>query len=176
MSAPQKMALDNHMRSIIPDWKGINDPSSVDQFLKSPSNVRKQVQNILDKHMRDEGGIGLGQARLAITDPEQLVGSDGRILHIGQLHPDKPVLRNSGNFSYPSFAPGVGLGQISGNHNIYQLLREKALQRGLVDPANPARIDLRALEMGPQAGILTEKTLRNLGYKQGGLAQLKEAA
>jgi hypothetical protein len=176
MSASQKKALDNHMRSIIPDWKGINDPSSVDQFLKSSSNVRKQVQDILDKRMRDNGGIGLGQARLAITDPEQLVGSDGRILHIGQLHPDKPVLRNSGNFSYPSFAPGVGLGQVSGDHNIYQLLREKALQRGLIDPANPDLSDLRALQMGPQAGILTEKTFRNLGYKQGGLAHLKEAA
>ena len=176
MSTPQKMALDNHMKSIIPDWKGISDPSSVNQFLQSPSNVRKQVQNVLDKHMRDEGGIGLGQARLAITDPEQLVGSDGKILHIGQLHPDKPVLRNSGNFSYPSFAPGVGLGQISGDHNIYELLREKALQRGVIDTANPARVDLRALEMGPQAGILTEKTFRNMGYKKGGLAHLKEAA
>jgi len=41
-----------------------------------------------------------------------------------------------------------------------QVVRE----RNIIDPRNPSQSDIRALQMKPYAGILTEDILKKLGY------------
>jgi len=163
-----KKQLDKDIKNIIPDWKGIDHPESLDQFLNSPAGIRGAVQEAMDKKFRDEGGIGIGQARLAIADPNQLIGKDGSVMNVGRIFADQDPIRNTGNFSYPSGIPGEGLGKIGGDFNIYQLLSKQAEKRGVVDPANPARPDLRSIEVYPASGILDDKTLKNMGFAEGG--------
>ena len=172
MGNSEKRDLDNAIKDIIPDWKGIDHPDSMNQFLSLPAGIRGAVQNSMDKNFRDAGGIGIGEARLAIADPEQHIGKDGSISHVGRIFADQDVIRNSGNPSYPSAIPGEGLGKLPEDFNIYQLHTAQAEKRGVTDPANPTRPDLRSIEMFPSSGIITEKALMNMGYKEGGLAHL----
>ena len=160
------------MKDLIPDWKGIDHPDSLQQFLSSPAGVRGAAQDMMDKNFRDSGGIGIGQARLAIADPEQLIGKDGSVSHVGRIFAGQDPIRNTGNASYPSGIPGEGIGKIPEDFNIYQFLTNHSAKRGVVDPANPTRPDLRSIEVYPSTGILDDKTLKNMGFKKGGLATL----
>jgi len=173
MPKSEKKQLDKYLKNIIPGWKGIDNPESMKQFLSAPAGVRGAVQDLMDKNFRDSGGIGIGQARLAIADPEQLVGRDGSVSHVGRIFADQDPIRNTGNASYPSGIPGEGLGKIPEDFNIYQLLSKQAEKRGVVDPANPTRPDLRSIEVFPSSGVLDEKTLMNMGFKNGGLVALE---
>jgi hypothetical protein len=168
MPKGEKKNLDKYMKNIIPDWKGIDHPESLDQFLSAPAGVRGAVQDMMDKNFRDAGGIGIGQARLAIADPEQHIGRDGSVSHVGRIFAGQDPIRNTGNASYPSGIPGEGLGKIPEDFNIYQFLTEKAANRNVLDPANPTRPDLRSIEVFPASGILTEKALMNMGFAEGG--------
>ena len=172
MPKSEKKNLDKYMKDIIPDWKGIDHPDSLQQFLSSPAGVRGAAQDMMDKNFRDSGGIGIGQARLAIADPEQLIGKDGSVSHVGRIFAGQDPIRNTGNASYPSGIPGEGIGKIPEDFNIYQFLTNHSAKRGVVDPANPTRPDLRSIELYPSTGILDDKTLKNMGFKKGGLAHL----
>ena len=171
MPKGEKKQLDKYLKGIIPDWKGIDNPESMNQFLNAPAGVRGAVQDLMDKNFRDSGGIGIGQARLAIADPEQLVGRDGSVSHVGRIFADQDPIRNTGNASYPSGIPGEGLGKIPEDFNIYQLLSKQAEKRNVIDPANPTRPDLRSIEVFPSSGVLDEKTLMNMGFAAGGSIQ-----
>jgi hypothetical protein len=172
MGNSEKRDLDTAIKDIIPDWKGIDHPDSMNQFLSLPAGLRGAVQNSINKNFRNAGGIGIGEARLAIADPEQHIGKDGSISHVGRIFADQDVIRNSGNPSYPSAIPGEGLGKLPEDFNIYQLHTAQAEKRGVTDPSNPTRPDLRSIEMFPSSGIITEKALMNMGFKKGGLATL----
>jgi hypothetical protein len=50
----------------------------------------------------------------------------------------------------------------------YDLMPDVAEYRGLIDLKNPRTTDIRALQMKPYGGIITDKVLRNLGYAKGG--------
>jgi len=160
-----KKELDDAIKNIIPDWKGISHPNSMDQFRNAPSAARKNVQNMIDKDFRDRGALGIGEARLAVADPSQLNAPEGGIQNIGRIFADKPIIEQSGHASYPRGVPGEGLGVIDTPRNIFELLpnaRVGAEQRLVADPKNPIRSDLRALEMKPYSGIITDKLLKSL--------------
>ena len=166
MGKSAKSSLDKKIKnSFIPDWKGIDDPTSVDQFRALPDTKRKLMkQQLLDKDFRNEGGLSLGEARLAVADKDQLTAKDAQILNIGEVFADQPIIPVSGHRAYPSGVAGQGLGVSDRNLNIFQLLQQHAKNRGIVDPANPARPDIRTLEMKPYGGLLTEDLLKSLGY------------
>jgi len=166
MSKGTKSALDSQIKSkFIPDWKGIDDPASVDQFKKLSDKKRKSMKRqLLDKEFRNEGGLSIGEARLAIADPTQLMSKDASILNVGQVFPNQPMIMQSGHSSYPLGVPGQGLGVSKDKFNIFQLLQDYSKSRGIKDPTNPSRPDIRTLEMKPYGGILTADVLKSLGY------------
>jgi hypothetical protein len=166
MGKGTKSALDSQIKKkFIPDWKGIDDPASIDQFKKLSDKKRKSMkQQLLDKEFRNEGGLSIGEARLAIADPTQLMSKDASILNVGQVFPDRPMIAQSGHSSYPLGVPGQGLGVSKDKFNIFQLLQDYSKSRGIEDPTNPSRPDIRTLEMKPYGGILTADVLKSLGY------------
>jgi len=166
MGKGTKSALDSRIKKqFIPDWKGIDDPASIDQFKKLSDKKRKSMkQQLLDKEFRNEGGLSIGEARLAIADPAQLMSKDASILNVGQVFPDRPMIMQSGHSSYPLGVPGQGLGVSKDKFNIFQLLKDYSNRRGVVDPTNPSRPDIRTLEMKPYGGLLTADVLKSLGY------------
>jgi len=172
----QKNKADKLIKTFIPDWKGMSDPSSVQQYSKAPDKVRKEIQNQLDIQFRDLGGLGRGEARLAVADPKQLNARDGGLLNVGEFFADSDILfKPTQHRSYPYVLQGKGIGQLDTDKNIYELLDiDKRIQIGKdkkptgiildINKKNPSRDDLRALEMKPYSGILSEELLKKLGY------------
>ena len=159
-----KKSLDKQIKSIFPDWKGIDSPESISQFQNMPDKKRKAIKNALDVNFRDEGGLSIGEARLAVADTKQLTGQDAGIMNIGRIFSDKPMVMQSGHTSYPRGVPGEGIGRSDRDLNIFQLLTNAAKERNIPDVTNPRATDIRALQMKPYAGILDEKLLKSLGY------------
>jgi hypothetical protein len=167
-----KAALNAALKNLIPNWKGLGNPQSMEQFRGAPSAVRKNVQDMIDKDFRERGALGIGEARLAVADPRQLIAPEGGIQNIGRIFAEKPIIAQSGHASYPQGVPGEGLGTVAVPHNIFELMpnaRVGTNQRLVVDPKNPTNDDLRALQMKPYSAILDSKLLKSLGYKKGGL-------
>jgi len=163
-----KKELDTAIKNIIPDWKGISHPDSMGQFRNAPSVARKNVQNMIDKDFRDRGALGIGEARLAVADPNQLNAPEGGIQNIGRIFAGKPIIEKSGHTSYPHGIPGEGIGVIDTPHNIFELLPRAVEQRGITNPKTPSQQDIRALQMKPYSNIIDAKLLKQLGYKEGG--------
>jgi hypothetical protein len=158
-----KKALNAAMKELIPDWKGLGNPESVNQFRKAPSAVRKNVQNMIDKDFRELGALGIGEARLAVADPRQLNAPEGGIQNIGRIFADKPIIQQSGHASYPQGIPGEGLGIIDTPRNIFELMPNAVQQRGIANPMAPSQQDIRALQMKPYSGVIDAKLLKALG-------------
>ena len=156
--------LDKVISKLIPNWSGVNNPESINQFRAAPDTVRKKLKGILNTDFRDRGGIGIGEARLAIADPKQINAPDAGIMNVGQIFSDKPMVMNSGHPAYPRAVQGEGLGRVDREHKIFELLPQVVKERKIIDPKNPSPQDMRALQMKPYAGILTPELLKILGY------------
>jgi len=168
--------VDNRIKHLIPNWKGIKDPASIEQFMQQPATVRMQIQKAIDKDLRDERGIlAQGMARMATTDPAQRTAKSGYLQNVAQIDSSRGILDAGGNHpSYPHGLAGEGLGvlkeDVSGFHLldpdiIYgrQLNADGSVKRAgrtIDDPSNPSQDFLYSLQLKPQAGIITEETLR----------------
>jgi hypothetical protein len=166
MSPSVKKQLDKRIKNtFVSDWKGIDNPESIDQFRALSDTKRKLMkQQLLDKEFRNEGGLSIGEARLAIADPNQLTARDASIMNIGQVFADQPIIPVSGHRAYPRGVAGQGLGVTDRDLNVFQLLQQHSKNRGIIDPTNPPRTDIRTLEMKPYGGLLTDELLKQLGY------------
>ena len=158
-----RKAIDQEMKKIIPDWAGLGSDKAIEQYQNASTKKRRVIHNVLDKNFRNEGGLSLGQARLAIADPEQLVGKDAYIQNLGQFDV-KGSISPSSHPTYPMSIPGTGLGALSRSHSVFELMPEYAQLRGMTDVKNPERVHIRTLEMKPYAGVLTADLLKSLGY------------
>lgn len=159
-----KARLDKQIKQFIPEWSGVSSPGSIQQFRDAPDQVRKALKNMMDVEFRDVGGLNIGQARLAVTDPRQFSAQDAGVMNVGEIFANKPMIEASGHPSYPRAVPGQGLGLLADDINVFQLLPNVVRERGIQNPLQPAAPDIRALQMKPYAGILTEDVLRALGY------------
>lgn len=159
-----KARLDKQIKQYIPEWSGVSSPESIQQFRDAPDQVRKALKNMMDVEFRDVGGLNIGQARLAVTDPRQFSAQDAGVMNVGEIFANKPMVEASGHPSYPRGVPGQGLGLLTDDINVFQLLPNVVRERGIQNPLQPAATDIRALQMKPYAGILTEDVLRALGY------------
>jgi hypothetical protein len=164
MTKGNKRKLDSRIKKMIPGWSGVSDPQSVEQFRGAPDAVRKAVKNMMDTEFRDAGGLSIGQARLAVADPRQLRGQEGGVMNVGEIFADRPLVTRSGHASYPFGVPGQGIGQLAEDVNVLQLMPNVVQARGIPDPMSPRQTDLRALQMKPYAGVITEGLLKQLGY------------
>jgi hypothetical protein len=159
-----KRQMDKTIKSIAPNWKGVDSPESLEQFRGLKDKQRKAIKNVLDVNFRDLGGLNIGQARLAVSDPKQLASQDAGIMNLGRIFADRPMVEASGHSSYPKGVPGEGIGRIDRDLNIFELLPKVAQERGIPSVVEPRATDIRALQMKPYAGILDEQLLRSLGY------------
>jgi hypothetical protein len=164
MNKGTKKKLDSKIKKMIPTWAGVNDPRSIEQFRSAPDTVRKALKNMMDTEFRDAGGLSIGQARLAVADPKQLKGAEGGLMNVGEIFADQPLITQSGHASYPYGVPGQGLGRLAEDVNVFQLMPNVVQARGIPDPISPRQTDLRALQMKPYAGVITEGLLKQLGY------------
>jgi hypothetical protein len=156
--------VNSDIKSFIPNFKGMGSEEGIDQFRNASDQTRKALKNMLDKKYRNEGGLSIGEARLAVADPSQLMGTDSGLQNVGQIFPDLPMIQSSGHKAYPKGVPGQGLGVLDKDLSAFQLLPNAAESRGIIDPRNPSQQDIRALQMKPYAGILTADMLKALGY------------
>lgn len=163
MGKMQKKQLDRSIKKFIPTWSGVSDPASVQQFRDASDSKRKAIKAMMDRDFRNEGGLNIGSARLAVSDPAQLAAQEGGIQNVGEIFAGKPLMKSS-HPAYPGGVPGQGLGVLSQDHNIFELLPEVVKARGIPNPADPRATDLRALQMKPYAGVITDKLLKSLGY------------
>jgi hypothetical protein len=164
MNKGQKKNLDRSIKKLIPDWSGVSDPASVDQFRGASDSTRKTIKQMMDRDFRDTGGLNIGGARLAVSDPAQLAAQEGGVQNVGEIFASNPMIMQSGHPSYPRGVPGQGLGTLAEDRNIFELLPEVAKARGIPDPKNPRPTDLRALQMKPYSGVITNELLKRLGY------------
>jgi len=163
MGKMQKKRLDKSIKEYIPTWSGVSDPASVQQFRDASDSKRKAIKAMMDRDFRNEGGLNIGSARLAVSDPAQLAAQEGGIQNVGEIFAGKPLMKSS-HPAYPGGVPGQGIGTLSQDHNIFELLPEVVKARGIPNPADPRATDLRALQMKPYAGLITDELLKRLGY------------
>lgn len=164
MDKTDKKVLNNSIKELLPNWKGVDSPASIAQYRAAPKKVRDSIMQVMDRDFRDLGGLNYGEARIAVSDPRQLNAMEGGIQNVGEIFADQPMIMKSGHPSYPRGIAGQGLGRLQENRNIFELLPNVAKERGILNPTNPSANDLRALQMKPYAGILTPKLLKDLGY------------
>ena len=164
MNKTQKNGLNKAIKKLIPDWSGVSDPASVEQFRNASDSTRKAIKQMMDVDFRDRGGLNIGGARLAVSDPAQLAAQEGGVMNVGEIFADKPMIMQSGHPSYPRGVAGQGLGTLAEDRNIFELLPEVSKVRGIFDPTNPSANDLRALQMKPYSGVITSDLLKRLGY------------
>jgi hypothetical protein len=163
MNKTQKNKFDKSIKKFIPDWAGVSDPASVAQFRAAPDSKRKAIKKMMDRDFRDEGGLNIGGARLAVSDPAQLAAQEGGIQNVGEIFAGSPILKSS-HPAYPGGVQGQGIGTLAEDRNIFELLPGVVKARNIPDPKNPRASDLRAMQMHPYAGIITNELLKSLGY------------
>jgi hypothetical protein len=186
MSPSQKKALDKAIREYetvgsidqntkkrvnaglqIKGWKGVDDPRSIEVWRNTPDAVRKELkQRVFDKEFRNDGGLSLGQARLAVTDPLQVNARDAGVQNVGRIFTGNDPKRST-HPAYPFGVPGEGVAQLSGidDVSIFELLPGLRLgekQRLVDDPINPTANNVRAMQMAAKSGVITEDVLRAL--------------
>jgi hypothetical protein len=198
MGKGDKNKLNTQIKKFIPDWKGIDSPESIDQYRQLPDVARKALKNVMDKNFRERGGLGLGEARLAVSDPRQLSAPEGYLMNVGRIFADKPMIEASGHPSYPKGVPGEGIGRLADDRSLFELnpkvfpvekdiralladpstarsayenLPDVMTARGIPDPRAPRQTDTRALQMKPYYGILTQELLKKMGYAEGGMVE-----
>ena len=164
MGKMQKKQLDKLIKQYIPDWVGVSNPASVAQFRQMPDQTRKAIKDRMDVKFRDEGGLNIGSARLAVSDPAQLEARQGGIMNVGEIYAGKPIITESGHPAYPSGIPGRGIGTLNQDTSIFEMLPEYVKARNIADPRMPSDADMRSISMKPYAGVITNKLLKQLGY------------
>jgi hypothetical protein len=158
-----RKSIDSRMKKIIPDWAGLGSDKAIEQYRNAPTVKRHAIHQMLDRDFREKGGLGLGEARIAISDPSQLVAPDAYLQNVGQFDVKGKILP-SDHPSYAMSIPGSGLGALSRSHSVFELMPEYAAQRGIADVTKPERTHIRTLEMKPYTGLITGDLLKSLGY------------
>ena len=150
----------------IEGWKGLDDPSSVQVWRNTPDAVRKELMNMMDVQFRNKGGLSIGAARLINADPKQLTARDAGIQNVGRIFADIDIF-DSAHPSYPFAVPGGGVGVLENASaaTVFDLLPKARFgdaQKKVKDPANPTQQEIRALQMKPYGGTITEDILRRM--------------
>jgi len=180
LSKSAKKELDKNIKKMMPDWVGIDSPESLKQFSQISDKNRKELLFHMDKTYRNQGGLSLPQARLAVSDQSQVKGIDFGFQNVGVIDVEKGLNPKGGNASYPTSVGGKYLGTLDQGENIPTLLDlnperlGKALNKDGTFSSGPATgPDYLADKTGqtysailnPYGGIIDEKLLRDLSDK-----------
>ena len=164
ISKTAQKGVNKDIKTFIPNFKGIGSEEGISQFRSLPDKKRKALKNLLDKKYRNEGGLSIGEARLAVADPSQLTAAEGGLQNVGRIFADKPIIKASGHAAYPQGIAGEGIGLLDRDIQVYEMLKDASSARGIINPRTPTAQDIRALQMKPYSGIIDAKMLKGLGY------------
>lgn len=162
MSKKNIKALDNRIKTLIPEWGGIANPASNEIFRDVGGDIRKSITDIIDKDYRDvNGGLSVAEARVAVGDPAQLTVADGDITNVARMDSNRSPSASTDHPTYKSGLYGEGLGVFRDSINARDFLAG-GNNRDVGDVLTTA--DMRALSMNPalQAGVVDERVLRNV--------------
>ena len=148
------------------NWPGLDNPEAVEAWRNAPDALRKELMNMMDVQFRGKGGLSIGAARLINADPKQLTARDAGIQNVGRIFADIDIF-DSAHPSYPFVVPGGGVGVLENASaaTVFDLLPEARFgkaQKPVKDPANPTQQEIRALQMKPYGGTITEDILRRM--------------
>lgn len=159
----QRLAKD--VRGVVPEFKSVGDPSSMEAFREASGSQRAALNRLLDQQ-RDAGGLGMGAARLATTDLEQIGVPLTSLRNVGVIDPSAR-LAPSTHPSYRTSVPGEGVGRLQEPIGALELLPDIMAEAKLDDPfgfpvgvVKGVKSPMRALQMGPKGGVITEGMLR----------------
>lgn len=179
--ARAKRQADEKIRQFYPTWKGIDNPESLQQISEMKGDPRKALLNVMDKDLRNEGGLGIGQARLAVSDRSQYNALDTGLQNVGIATPNivsvnrrgRPILErfeDSGHRTYEQGLAGRPMGTlIEQDISAYELLPDYLVGRGFRNfedlmASDPSVLATEAftLRRGTRGGTITEDMLRDI--------------
>jgi hypothetical protein len=148
------------------NWPGLDNPEAVQAWRNAPDALRKELMNMMDVQFRGKGGLSIGAARLINADPKQLSARDAGIQNVGRIFANIDIF-DSAHPSYPFVVPGGGVGVLENASaaTVFDLLPEARFgkaQKPVKDPANPTQQEIRALQMKPYGGTITEDILKRM--------------
>lgn len=160
-----RQALAKDIRGVVPEFRATDDPASIEIFREAVGPQRAALNRLLDQY-RDKGGLGIGAARLATTDLEQIGAPLTSLRNVGVIDTGAS-LSPSTHPSYRTSIPGEGLGRLREPVGALELLPDLMAQAELSGPFDfpvgvvpGVKSPLRALQMGPKGGVITEEMLR----------------
>jgi hypothetical protein len=163
MSRALKREVNDKIKGIIPDFAGLGTEKGIKQYQQASQAKRNAVRKMLDKNYREQGGLNIGEARLAVTDPSQYTAADTGLQNVGEIFAGQPTIKESGHPSYPFGVPGRGIGRLKEDIQAFELLPDLASARKITDPRAPSAQDYRSL-MVPRSGIITADILKRMGF------------
>lgn len=167
LGARDRNKLAKDIRGIVPEFRSVEDPASIEVFREAVGGQRAALNRLLDQY-RERGGLGLGEARYATTDTEQLGRPLTSLYNVGVIDA-RAGLQPSNHPSYRTAIPGEGVGRLQEPVGALELLPELMAEAELIDPfgfpvgvVEGVKSPLRALQMKPKGGIITDKMLREI--------------
>ena len=161
-----KKRLDKYLKTVAPHWKGFDEGNVIDSFNSLPATERGKLQNILDLHVRDKGGLSISEALLATADPNQLETQRGFLRSVGIIDSSKG-LKSIDNPSYPVANMGEGDAILKENVSVFPTSRSIVEMRAdapskYADTSwtEPSAELMSALTKTHRGGFLDEKTIR----------------
>ena len=171
VSKKAKQQADKTIKEFYPAWKGIDNPESIDQIREMTGDPRKSLLQVMDRDLRNEGGLGIGQARLAVSDRAQYNAPDFNLQNIGIANPyGDSRFEVSGHRTYGQGLAGRPEGILREQDiNVFELMPDLVSARGFdsvdsllrADPATLAK-EQYTLRRGTRGGVITEDMLRDI--------------
>jgi len=156
-----KRSLNAQLKKLIPGFKSVDDPMSIEMFRSLPRVQRDRVVSTMDKGFREKGGLSISQARMAVSAPNQINAPQFGLQNIGEIDPKGTIERSTHN-TYPYTIPGQGLGVMKEEIEIFDMIPEY-LKAKNYDRTQPEEGLRRSLEMNPVSGIISADLLKRLG-------------
>ena len=103
--------MNKMVKDQLPNWKGVDDAASMQDYYNMPTESRLQLQNKLNA-LKNDGGLSLGNARLAIANPEYINVPDQTLPSAALIDTSKPFAANK-NVDYPYGVYGEPQGLLS---------------------------------------------------------------
>ena len=167
LGGADRNALAADIKSILPDWRGFEDPDSAERFMTVTGKARGALNTLMDKY-RTRGGLGMGEAVYAATDLDQMNTPLTTLRNVGIIDPKygaSPSSHASYNFSVPGRGEGVleeEIGALGLSPDVMAALGYETPFDFPVGVQPGTKSPLRAMQMKPQGGVLDYKVLRFL--------------
>jgi hypothetical protein len=163
-----KADMDRLIQQYIPDFAGISEPKGYQQFAGLTGGKRKELQELLGDTFGEEGGgLTLPMTRAMIADQTQLNKPSFFLQNVGEIDPTADVVTSTGHRTYSRGVPGRGLGVLSDDINVAQLLPDISKTYQIGDPREFRGQYADFTDYGKELKISEEAAMREKALRQG---------